>query len=470
MKIEKNTNTFFKNLIPIYLLVGFIAFSIRFYFNFYQELIPGVNGGYYPLQVRSILTNGHLGFSDMPLLFYFDAFLIKFLSIFGFSITDTLILSVVKIVDSISIPLLLLPLYKIIQLSNPLPLKTFKSSILAFSVLSFSPLVLTSDLQKNAFAIVFLLCFLAYYLTFQFNKNKINIFLSVTFLIFTGLTHFGTFVFALFFLFLMVFYTYKKKAIIPMTILISISLGIVFLIDISRFNRLVSFWNLIFEKPAILNGMLSPPDFLIILISIALAIIGIITLKTNSNNLKPFQKTILFASTVCLIAFSFPLLDGEYFKRLSLFLFIPQTLLIVGISSVISVKKHIAISIFLSIFTLISMLAVIGHPKDAVIDDNAYKELKELNSVIRIDNETIVIARHGLEWWAAWALHSKVGQDKAIDSVLYNKYRKVIFINQISGFSEDIKNTPFHEPIIPRNSEMIFSSEYFKVFKFTKNQ
>ena len=182
MKIEKLNKTFLKAQVAIYFLLGIIVFSIRFYFNFSQELIPGVNGGYYPLQVRSILTNGHLGFSDMPLIFYFDAFLIKFISLFGFSITDSLILSVVKIVDSISIPLLLLPLYKIVQFSNPLPVKLFKFSILAFSVLSFSPLILTSDLQKNALAIVFLFCFLAYYLSFQINRKKVNIFLSIAFL------------------------------------------------------------------------------------------------------------------------------------------------------------------------------------------------------------------------------------------------------------------------------------------------
>ena len=470
MKIEKLNKTFLKAQVAIYFLLGIIVFSIRFYFNFSQELIPGVNGGYYPLQVRSILTNGHLGFSDMPLIFYFDAFLIKFISLFGFSITDSLILSIVKIVDSISIPLLLLPLYKIIQFSNPLPVKLFKFSILAFSVLSFSPLILTSDLQKNALAIFFLFCFLAYYLSFQINRKKVNIFLSIAFLIFIGLTHFGTFVFSMFFLFLMVLYTYKKKVIFPISILITISLGIVFLFDFSRFNRLVSFWTVVFEKPAVLNGMLSPPDLLIILFSIFLAIIGIITLKTKSNNFKPFQKTILFASIVCLIALSFPLLDGEYFKRLSLFLFIPQILLILQISTVINVKQLKTTSISFVIFTLLSIIAVSGHPKETVIDKIAYEELRKLKSVIKNDNETIIIARHGLEWWTAWALHTKVGQDKAIDSVFFEKYNNVIFITLINGFSKDIQRTPFHEPNVPENSEIIFSSEYFKVFKLNNRQ
>ena len=258
---------------------------------------------------------------------------------------------------------------------------------------------------------------------------------------------------------------YKKKAIFPMTILIVIGLGIVFQIDISRFNRLVSFWTVVFEKPALLNKMLSPPDFLIILFSVILAIIGIITLKAKSNNLKSFQKATLFACIVSLISLSFPLLDGEYFKRLSLFLFIPQILLILQISTVISVKQLKTISISFVIFTLLSIIAVFGHPKETVIDKIAYDELRKLKSVIKNDNETIVIARHGLEWWTAWALHIKVGQDKAIDSAFFEKYKTVIFITQINGFSKDGQRTPFHEPSLPENSEIIFSSAYFKMFK-----
>ena len=142
-QLNKNSN--FKSII-IYLLIGLVAFFIRLYFNFSQNLIPGVNGGYYPLQVRYLLTNGQLGFSDIPLLFYLDAFFIKIISLFGFTMSDTLILNVVKLVDSFSIPLLLIPLYKIIRLNKSSSLKYFDASIIAFSVLSFSPLILTSDL------------------------------------------------------------------------------------------------------------------------------------------------------------------------------------------------------------------------------------------------------------------------------------------------------------------------------------
>ncbi|MCE5174800.1 MAG: hypothetical protein ABFC90_01615 [Bacteroidales bacterium] len=470
MKVEKSNNTFLRTTITIYFLLGLIAFSIRLYLNFSQELIPGVNGGYYPLQVRSILTNGLLGFSDMPLLFYFDAYLIKFITFFGLSLTDTLIMIVVKIVDSFSIPLLLIPLYKIIRLEGHKTPIIFETSIISFAVLSFSPLILTSDLQKNALAITFLFCFVAYLLSYLNNKRRFEMILSIVFLILTGLTHFGTFIIAVLFLVLIIGYIYKRKAIIPLSIVILIGLGLIAVFDITRLNRLFSVGALAFENSALLNKMLAPPDILIILVSIVLAVVGIIILKTKSSKLRLVQKAIIFACIVCLIFLSFPLLDGEYFKRLSLFLFIFQILFILQISSVISIKQHKAISISLFLFIFLSIFAVTGHPKETIIDKNAYKELKELKSVIRNDDETIVIARHGLEWWTAWALHTKVGQDKAIDSELFNKYKRIIFINQMSGFSDDSKNTPFHEPKIPRNSEMIFSAEYFKAFKWNNNQ
>ncbi len=456
--------------ISIYFLIGFIAFCFRFYFNFSQDLIPGVNGGYYPLQVRSILNTGALGFADMPFLFYLDAALIKVASLFGLIISDNLTMFVVKIIDCISIPLLLLPLYKIVSLSQPVTSKLFILSISAFCVLSFSPLVLTSDLQKNALAITFLFGFVAYLISYQYDKKIFKIILALLFLIITGLTHFGTFIFALFFLGLSVVFTFKRKSIIPLTMLIIFGLGIVALFDISRFNRLLTIGALIFEKPALINEVLKPPDILIILISLTFAITGIIILIKNYAKLLIYQKAIMFSSIICLILLSFPMIDGDYLKRLSLFLFIPQTLLIIQMVSVINKKQLQILSIFLLIITLLSVVAVVGHPKEAVLNDITYNDLKTLKSVITKDDSTIVIARHGLEWWTAWALHTNVGQDKAFNVYIPEKYKTVIFLTQISGFSPDYRLNPFREPQVPCNSKIIFTSVYFKAFTLNKTK
>jgi len=55
----------------ILLLIILIVIAIRLAINFKSELMPGVNGIYYPLQVRSILENGKLAFPDEICCQYF---------------------------------------------------------------------------------------------------------------------------------------------------------------------------------------------------------------------------------------------------------------------------------------------------------------------------------------------------------------------------------------------------------------
>ncbi|MDB9484165.1 hypothetical protein PN476_16265 [Dolichospermum circinale CS-537/05] len=123
------------------------------------------------MQVRAILKQGSLSFADMPLLLYLDAGIIKMISLLNFSVTDDLILNVVKLIDSISVPILLIPLYKISRYEKDNLTKAEEFSQVCFAVLSFSPLILLSDLQKNAVAIIFALSCLACMIGYQHEKN-----------------------------------------------------------------------------------------------------------------------------------------------------------------------------------------------------------------------------------------------------------------------------------------------------------
>lgn len=464
IKFNFITNTFAKP-IAIYFFVGLIALGIRLYFNFSQELIPGVNGGYYPLQVRFILENGYLAFPDMPLLFYFDAFLIKVISFLGIDISDKLILFIVKLIDSISLPLLLIPLYKIFYLlifNKPLYIQT---SIILFAILSFSPLILTSDLQKNSLAITFLFFFLHNFISFQIYKKTSDFFKSFILLLIIGLTHFGTFSIALLILGLINLFTYKRKAFIPIFITLIFGIIIISTFDISRLNRLVNFWMVIFEKPLLTNAQPSPPDIFNIIISFSLVILGIFILKIKSKILSHLQKRILLTNICLLLFLSFPLLDVEYFKRLNLFLFIPQTLILIQITSIQNIKNARKTSIIIIAITILSILAVIGRPKRPFIDEVAYKELKYISTIITNNNQTIVIANHGLEWWIAWILNVKISQDKSFNEEILKKYSNIYVIIQDNGFGDYDYRKLNSNKRIPINSEIIYLSYNFRIFR-----
>jgi hypothetical protein len=148
---------------------------VKVYLNFSYELIPGTNGGYYPLQIRTILRTGALGFNDMPLVFYLNVMVLKLFSIFGLSIDNQAIILVNKAIDSLFIPLGLIPLYQILHSQKLLSNRLLALTLAVFTGFSFSPLVLTSDLQKNALAIVFLLFFFMFILHFLQSGNKTSL-------------------------------------------------------------------------------------------------------------------------------------------------------------------------------------------------------------------------------------------------------------------------------------------------------
>ena len=83
----------------IYIFVAIVLIALRLFYNFSTDLIPGVNGGYYPLQVRLIIETASLGFSDMPLYFYFNAAIVWFVSSITTIEINTIIINTVKIVE-----------------------------------------------------------------------------------------------------------------------------------------------------------------------------------------------------------------------------------------------------------------------------------------------------------------------------------------------------------------------------------
>lgn len=455
---------FLNNRIGCYVFIGLLAFVYRIYVNFNQELILGINGGYYPLQVRYVLENGSLGFSDMPLLFYVNAFIIRIYTFFGVPISNSLILNVVKWVDCFSFPLLLLPLYKIIQLQNrKLPFK-LELGLVLFAVLSISPLILVADLQKNALAITFFFSFIAYLWSFFVLKEYRQIIIASIFLVLTGLTHFGTFVVTLFFGLICIGYFFGKRAVIPLLVTALFSLVLIGKFDFFRFYRLLTIGSSVFSRSAILNGMVAPPDIVNILFSLSLAILGISFLKNKNYTYISYQKGFILASIILLIALSFPFLEGQYFRRLSLYLFIPQIVIIILIAQQAKKNLFFKISYLLYFITFVSCLMVMGRPKKGVIDHKSFEDLKLMKAVIINNDKTIVVAKHGLEWWAAWVLHTKVAQEKAIGEDFNHKYENIYFLHQNRKKIIDEEQIFFPEPQLPENSVLIYSSDFFKLY------
>jgi hypothetical protein len=453
-------------------ILGLLSLFTRAYVNFSQNLLIG-NGGYYPLQVRTVLERGELAFPDMPFLFYLDAGIVKFISLFGFTQSDELILFVVKTVDSISIPLLLIPLYKIVTLTHNKQYSTSIFMTAMFSVLAFYTLTLVSGTQKNSLAITLLFFAIASFMEWLKTQQTRSIILALIFLILVGITHFGTFSFALLLLVIFLIYYYKKRAVIPSIIVVLTSLSLIYFFDPTRSERLLLIWqNLFAGKPR-------PPQMLMMLVYFAIAIVAFYGYRKYKSNFNHPEKALILTFISLFFVITTPIIDPQVSGRLSVFLFIPIVILILYFGPLITRKWHVAISTVLGLTVSISIgMTFFGNPP-ADVSKADLDDLKNMKPYIKDPNHTVVISRHNLEFWVAWSLHVDVSQESKFDETLINDYDHILILNQIENKEAERNRPPqpepesnernhFDQPLIPENSSLIYTSKQFKLYRFQK--
>ena len=454
----------------IFFFIFLLAAALRGSLLFRQELIPGVNGGYYPLQVRSLLENGRLGFDDMPLYFWFNAFWVKVLAVFSGTPAESWIIPVVKTVDSLFLPLLLIPLYFIgRELRPPDKPGLFRDAAVAvFAAASPWPLMFTGDLQKNAFAIPFFFAFLLFGLKYLRHPSRRWMLAGLISLGLAGLSHFGVFVVAALTLGLGLFFYAPRRALLPVAALAVLSTGVVALFDPSRAWRLLMVAAELFRGPALLSP-LGPPELLGYLFSWLLLGLGGYVWYKHKAKLDAVERVALPALLALIFFLSFPLIDADYARRFMLMLFVPQAVLCLFLFRLLSPRLGNALAVTLLLVCLSFSPGVIRF-KEPVITQAAFEELESLKTQLQLDENTLVIARHGLEWWAGWALHCKTGNEKGVDEETAGKYRQVLFLHQKKGKESSgpmaADNHPgFREPEPPFGEMVeVLDADFFRVY------
>lgn len=451
----------------IYSFTFVVAILIRIVLNYQFELIPGINGGYYPLQVRCLLTDGGLGFSDMPLYFYFNAICVKCASLFIDLPQNDLIMQVVKITDSLFFPLLLIPFYKISKSITNFKLPVFyEIVILMFATLSFSPLNMVGGFQKNSFAIVFLTAFFLFGILYFKKPSKGLFLLLLLFFVLAGLSHFGVFsvILLTFIIGLIVFK--EKKSLIPTLLICIVAIGIVAIIDFRRAHRLLFAFAEIFQHPAIINGKFGLIEVVNCSFAYLLIGLGIYMLKKHKEKIMKYERKILLTLLILLLVLSFPFYNEDYSRRLSMMLFIPQSILLLFIFKYLGKAWQLSLSILTIVPVLFFTIGAtrINTPE---ITQEAYNDLKSLKQCIPEKKKTIIIARHGLDFWVAWELQTNIGNARKLKEIVSSDYEDILFIQQKKGINKLSMLLQFKEPEACFGHLLkLHDTEYFTVKKW----
>lgn len=424
--------------VPVFVFL-IIAIFFRWTNNFRTELIPGINGGYYPFQVKIILEHFRMGFSDMPFVFYLEAFIAKIITLFSNNSLNTNILLASKITDAIVPPLITIP--------------------------------------------VFLFAF------FRFVKIKSNqqLLLSGVFLLLTLFTHIGCFgalisfagVYALLYVVThrRSIKQHKHQIITALgAILVCILLLIIF--DYKRLERLVTFLLsplTFFENPvllflldnqAIMHGLWLINFFVCNLLAILGFVYVLIRRKRIENKEERLYALSIAITTLFLTS---PLLGIEWGER---FLWIGVVFLIVEYIFIFAIISRKAFRIVLAVFFILLIVysirpAMLG--KRPAISEISYKELFEIKQKVPIDKQDIILTRHGLEWYTGFVIDVNVGQDYSLTKDEFDNYQTVYILKQINGNNtKRVAWSHFLEPEIPKTANQLFKGSHFELYQLTE--
>jgi hypothetical protein len=125
------------------------------------------------------------------------------------------------------------------------------------------------------------------------------------------------------------------------------------------------------------------------------------------------------------------------------------------------------ISYFLLSVVVLSVSLRLIHPKPMSITMESYADMQQLKSEIEDPMKTIIFARHGLEWWVAWEHRVKIASPHIeVNDALRQKYDQIFFLLQQKG--ENLiypgQTSIFQKPVPPKNTSLVYDSEYFKMY------
>ena len=321
-------------------------------------------------------------------------------------------------------------------------------------------------MMKNAYGLVGFMFFIYFLLQYINVKSTKYALLLGLVLILIGLTHFGVFSVSIIFLIISLICIYKKYAIIPILSILLVGFLIVWMLDPFRaFNAINIFekwfglpWRIAYYPAGIVNSI----------INILIVLLLFFTIKT-----KKIEKTKkqIFTILLCFIVLlALPILKFELWRRFSFMLFVPQAIALILIYPYLKefYKKKIPLVIIL--ICGLALIYNIAMPKKGVISIGAYNDLSNISNHIKDPNKTLIITRHGLDWWMIWQLNAKMAQPQIkIDKATIAKYDEILILRQKKGRFNLYPgpNSPFSKPSVPESSSPLYSSDFFDLFKWS---
>ena len=406
------------------------------------DLLPGLDGAFYWVQVRSVLENHSLAFSDLPLVFWVQAAIAKVVGDVPLG---------VRISDAVLPALSAIPIYLIARrFKNP-----FLPAI-AILVVLLHPIQLyffTGDFIKNEAAIPAVFFMALVLVNWESRSKKISVIYLIILFAITALSHFGTALLAFILIVLWGLLQMRRsglkfwlKGLALSSLTFVVLLTSLAVIVPSRFERLVEFLttpSAIFVRPVI-DGIIhgyanSIITFTIITSQIAVVVLAIISWRSRSN-FTFSDMSLVISSLIVTFVLSSPFISMEWADRLTGLSFVPLSVAAILIFGNADENMFKAPVVLLAAATLISSIAFTSYEMKIVFSDEKYSDFKQLVQQVDIPNNSVIVARHGVQYLSAWHFETDVVLESFFETADLSSYSAVFILveNQTSEKKEDL--------------------------------
>jgi hypothetical protein len=190
------------------------------------------------------------------------------------------------------------------------------------------------------------------------------------------------------------------------------------------------------------------------------------------------RATILGLSTLC-IFLVFPLLNPEYAQRLNLMASVPVGIVFTFLLARVMTTQPLRFAgalwppthtLFRTMMAwLISASVSYGaihsitgtSTPGPVLSQVELQELLDMRVEISSPQTTLVVAAHGVQWWAGHVLHTPVRMGKIPDDAT-TKYSRVLILQKIKG---DRRGRLDEQLDMPENAKLVYEGTYFNLFE-----
>ena len=396
-------------------------------------LLPGLDGAYYWVQVRKLMEQGHLAFADVPLIFAIQGF-------FAWCVGD--IKLGVRLTDAILPALSAIPIFFMLRNAKQVWLPALVVLLVLLHPVQL--FFLTGDFIKNEAAIP--LVFVTGLILVKWNHwpkraSIISLILTQTLLVFA---HFGTLILslAICFIWLVLQLIGKSRRFVLTSVGVALSgaIGAAILLNYFVHARFEKLMGLVlnplafFENPAIASlkqtYFLESLNFALITGQLGTVLLAWIAYK-NRDKLDASTLTFLAANLTAAEFFSSPFIGQEWAARFVALSFVPLLLaftVLIGTVQIVPVTFLLRSAAALTI--VMSLIALPAGGKFYVTTPDRYREFVSLMKTVKLPDNSVVVADHGIEFLVAWELKTKVIETSYYSEEVAAEYQNVYVLRQ----------------------------------------